>query len=98
MSRSYKKTPVTKDSCRSSSNNKKIANRVYRRNNKMELHQRKAYKKYYETWNIHDYVFLYPKEQAIRDYYEREYRHLKRMGYPTLESWLNYWEKHYRRK
>lgn len=98
MSRSYKKTPITKDSIKSSANNKRIANRVYRHNNKMELHQRKAYRKHYETWEIHDYVSLYTREQAIKDYYDREYRYLKRLGYPTLESWLNYWEKCYRRK
>lgn len=98
MSRSYKKTPIAKDSIKSSANNKRIANRVYRHNNKMELHQRKAYRKHYETWEIHDYVSLYTKEQAIKDYYDREYRYSKRLGYPTLESWLNYWEKCYRRK
>lgn len=98
MSRSYKKIPIAKDSTKSSANNKRIANRVYRHNNKMELHQRKAYRKHYETWKIHDYVSLYTREQAIKDYYDREYKYLKRLGYPTLESWLNYWEKCYRRK
>ena len=97
MSRSFKKTPISKDNEKSSARNKALANRAFRRRNKSTLYQRKTYKKCYDSWEIHDYVSLYTKEQAIEDYFRHQRRYI-RIGYPTLESWLNYWEKCYRRK
>ena len=63
MSRSYKKNPYSTDN-RSSGDNKKIANRTFRRNKKT-LYQGGAYKKAYCSWNICDYRFRYDEKDII---------------------------------
>ncbi|MCX7746940.1 MAG: hypothetical protein N2645_08640 [Clostridia bacterium] len=55
MSRSFKKTPVCKDGTGTKGLQwaKRQANKKVRRIK--EISSKKAYKKVYETWNIHDY-------------------------------------------
>ena len=55
MSRSYKKTPVVKDG-KSGRIGKRFASRKVRRY-KGKIPKGCFYKKIYESWNIHDYVF-----------------------------------------
>jgi len=63
MSRSYKKNPIIKDG-RSGRTGKKFANKKVRRY-KGEIQDRKAYKKLYESWDIHDYI-------SMETYYEHK--------------------------
>lgn len=105
MSRSYKKNPwITDHKRKTTKNNKKIANRIFRRKLKgcEELPSLNHHKKITESWNICDYKWRMTREEAIHWYeskekdYEASAYFLKR--YPSLESWLNYWEKCHRRK
>ena len=95
MSRSRKKVPICKDHP-TGKWGKRQANRAVRRR-KGESLNRKSYKKVYDSWDIHDYIAFYPKEQAIKDWYIEEndpnvigWRHKK---YQTLERWLIAWKK-----
>ena len=95
MSRSVRRTPIRKDH-NSGKWGKKQANKKVRRE-KDFFESGNNYKKIYNTWNIHDYVAYYTKEQAIKDWYEEEqiegsssWRHRK---YGTLEKWLIAWKK-----
>ena len=95
MSRSRKKVPISKDH-RSGKWGKKQANRAVRRNKSQSL-KGKEYKKIYDSWDIHDYISFYPKEEAIKDWYAEEknsyligWRHKR---YKTLKRWLIAWEK-----
>ena len=75
---------------------KKQANKAVRRNKNSSL-KGKSYKKVYDSWDIHDYISFYPKEQAIKDWYEEEHRpdlsRWRHKKYKTLERWLLAWEK-----
>lgn len=67
MSRSYRKNKILKDKNRW---NKKYANRIVRRKMKKNLglpHKDSDYKKYYESWNISDYAFMY---HSYQDWYK----------------------------
>lgn len=95
MSRSRKKVPISKDH-RSGKWGKKQANRAVRRDKNRSL-KGKEYRKIYDSWDIHDYISFYPKEEAIKDWYAEEqepawnrWRHKK---YKILERWLIAWEK-----
>lgn len=68
MSRSYKKTPVLKYAPQGNVG-QKFANRRVRRF-KGEISNGKAYKKLYETWNVHDHVERYTLQDAL-DYRDR---------------------------
>jgi len=109
MSRSYKKFPVAKDNQKDSKKAKSRANRHFRRSCSDNIPLKSAYhRKYTESWNIHDYICYWTKQDAI-DRWEREeltsdnpeynkiYNHWHtRFG--TKEKYLNYWEKCMRRK
>ena len=95
MSRSTKKVPINKDH-NSGKWGKKQANKKVRKEKDVPS-KGKDYKKIYQSWNIHDYISYYTREQAILDWEEEEtmparvqWRHKK---YGTLEKWLNAWEK-----
>lgn len=95
MSRSRKKVPIVKDRY-SGKWSKRQANKKVRKEQEISI-RGKDYKKIYESWNIHDYINYYSKEDAIKDWYEEEslptscrWRHKR---YETLEKWLFAWEK-----
>ena len=95
MSRSVKKHPVVKDHG-SGKWGKRQASKAVRRSKSFD-DSGKEYKKLYNTWNIHDYVSYYSKEDAIKDWKKEESlpvrkQHLHRK-YQTLEKWLIVWEK-----
>ena len=67
MSRSYKKTPVIKDSsCKGSSfkSGKQIANRAVR--NHQDVPSGGSYKKVYCSWNISDWRFMQTESELRR--------------------------------
>lgn len=101
MSRSYRKTPILKESGKKKK--RTFANRKVRRKLNSDLDYTlangKAYKKVFESWDITDYVFRLTKEEAIADWYAsvEEYPWFKEY-YPTLESYIIWWKKTYRSK
>ena len=74
MSRSYKKTPVSKDWVRTSKRRKTFANRKFRRTQHKDVGVCKSqrYKRYSESWDIHDYVFRWTREDAINSWFKEE--------------------------
>ena len=99
MSRSYKKVPISKDNQNCCKKDKQRANRKIRRTNKLSLYQNKEYSKITNTWDIHDYVSRWTKQEAI-DYYNlhKEEEWFKKR-YRSLEDYLlKVWYKYYRRK
>lgn len=106
MSRSYKKTPISKFCPKDASFEKRLANKRVRRDR--SLYKRKAYKKLYNSWEIHDYVERYTKQDAKKYYKEiiSEYSVKKDSfylrsflkKYPTEEVFLMEWDKGFRRK
>lgn len=103
MSRSYKKSPVWTDRRNGAKFWKRVSNKKVRKY-KGELANGNAYKKIYDSWEIHDWVSYYTKQEAIDDYYMRSssYNPIRfnwQDEYPTLEKYLNYmWEHDYHRK
>ena len=100
MSRSYKRNYRTKDH---NKGQKELANRKIRRTNKLHPFKGGDYKKFYPTWDICDYNWLWTKEEAIDIWYEEESEHYEGKAwrhamFGTLEKWLQYWEKCTRRK
>lgn len=91
MSRSHRKHPFRTDHD-SSKENRSIANRIYRRKALDEEVPKKSniHKKYYESYNIHDYVSRWTWEQALRDWETNEY--LKNR-YKTKKEFYRYWYK-----
>lgn len=86
MSRSYKKHPITKDGNRSSKKDKQIANKRIRRNYKNDLPTKgKGFKKFYNSWEINDYVCYWSKEEAIKNWND-EVNEAASRGIP-LEKW-----------
>lgn len=56
MSRSYKKTPVLKDSNTSKKTGKRMANKIVRKTDFDVLTSKfKRFRKFFDTWNIYDY-------------------------------------------
>ena len=93
MSRSYKRRPIVKDH-NSGKYGKRQGNKAVRRKKDFSL-SGSEYKKVYNSWNIHDYISYYSKEDAIKDWYKEEkerskYLHKK---YGTLKKWLQAWKK-----
>jgi len=102
MSRSYKKTPVVKDK---EGVSKSMVSRIIRRKSKKvnsEIPNGSAYKKYFDSWEIHDQICHWSKEQAIAYYNgmlnSAEDSYIK-TDYKDLEDFLKKeWEKHFKRK
>ena len=94
MSRSYKKTPVCKDSPSKSS--KRFANKKVRRT--LDIPNGGSYKKCYESWDISDWACIWTKEDAIRDWNRKAASLNRQSRYETLEEYLQYWEKCAKRK
>ena len=104
MSKSYKKTPYYTDHTRGTKYWKRLANKRVRRYNK-DLANGTAYKKVSCSYDIHDYVSYWSKEEAILNYYTKlcynwitnQYERL--WGeYETEQDFLQHWAKFYRRK
>ena len=124
MSRSYKKNPILTDGhCRTTKQTKQIANRCVRRRNKRitsgylmrEPRYRDiltldgmSYKRFFCSYDIHDYVSCWSKVEALHEYHHQRWHYLVHSD-GTGEWWavwsdytekqfLNYWAKCYRRK
>lgn len=105
MSRSYKKNPIVKDG-RSGKVGKRFANKKVRRY-KGELPDGKAYRKLYESWDIHDWVFR-ETLQEHRDRYESDLKAYLNGGsqYDPRDTSKrynrryddNHWAKYFKRK
>ena len=124
MSRSYKKSPYCTDGHRrTTKETKQIANRSVRRRNKRitlgyltrESRYRDiltldgmSYKRFFCSYDIHDYVTRWSKAEALHDY---EHPRMFWIQYKdgtgewwsrwldyNKEQFLNYWAKCYRRK
>ena len=97
MSRSYKKTPVVKDSsCKGSSfkSGKQIANRAVR--NEKDVPSGGSYKKVYCSWNISDWRFTKTEAELKRKWDGGdEYLH---GTYKTYEQARFAWKKAYKNK
>ncbi len=95
MSRSYRKNPILKDGGKSSKKSKRKANQLVRRKYQNIDFPRKGnfYRRFYEQYDINDYVYYWSKEDAIR-FYEKEskngYYHRR---FKTLKDFLAYWYK-----
>ena len=94
MSRSYKHTPVYSDYSRKATKYwKNQAVRKVRRS--FDVPDGKAYRKFYQSWRIHDYISYFTKEDAI----DRYNRYRRVYGEQTLEEYLlKVWKKYYFRK
>ena len=97
MSRSYKKHPIVKDHT-SGKWGKQQGNKAVRRDKEFSS-SGKDYKKIYNSWDIHDYISYYTKEEAIKqweaeesDGREGKYQILHDK-YGTLDRWLIAWKK-----
>lgn len=122
MSRSYKKNPYCTDGRKSTPKKmKQIANRCVRRRNKrivfgylyrekkycdMLTLDRMSYKRFYNSWDIHDWISRWTKAEAIHkwehphwiyDQYRNEWYH-SWIDFNTREEMEQYWAKYYRRK
>ena len=122
MSRSYKKNPYCTDGHRrTTKETKQIANRCVRRRNKRitlgyltrDSRYRDiltldgmSYKKFFCSWDIHDYISRWTKAEAIHEWehphwqyweYRDEWWHTWD-DYETREDMEQYWAKWYRRK
>ena len=122
MSRSYKKSPYYTDGHRRTTKEiKQIANRCVRRCNKRivygylyrELNYRDvlpldgmSYKRFYNSYDIHDWVSRWTKAQAIHEWEHPHWYYSERTDtwwhawedYKTREDMEQYWAKYYRRK
>ena len=97
MSRSYKKTPVLKDSsCKGSAfkSGKQIANRAVR--NHDDIPNGGGYKKVYCSWNISDYRFM-KTEAELRKEWDNENSYLHET-YKTYDRALFAWKKQFKNK
>ena len=122
MSHSYKKNPICSDGRSPTPRQmKSIANRSVRRRNKrivqgwLERDQKyrdeltldgKSYKKWFCSYDIHDYISRWSKEEALYEYYNPRWFywfsddswHSVWDEYKTEKEFLKYWAKYYRRK
>ena len=69
MSRSYKKTPVSKDPANKGM--KRYANKKVRHTKNLPK-KGKSYKKCFESYDISDWCWIWTKEQAIHEYLTAE--------------------------
>lgn len=105
MSRSRKKIPITKEGGPGVKQSKKIANRKIRRKNLDEdSPHRKSnlYKRFFQQYDIHDWISLYTEKDAIKDWYDEElgveHRKCLHNKYKSLREWLSNWYKERMRK
>ena len=97
MSRSYKKSPVFKDSTRKGKtykSGKQIANRTVRR--KTDIPNGGGYRKAYCSYNISDYSFRMD-EKELRSEWEKKDSWIHRR-FKTFKRAYLWWKKYYRMK
>ena len=92
MARSVKKNPICTDGRDGRKWPKRQANKKVRRF-KEDLADGNAYKKLYETWDIHDYVSRYTWEEWL-EWKKEEIE----SGETTIEKEKKMWAKYYKRK
>lgn len=93
MSRSWKKHPYCTDGRPGSTKeSKKFANKKVRNTDLEELPSKgKGYRKVSETYDIHDWINRWTKEEAIENWEKaKEGTYWKNK---TFEDYMNYWEK-----
>lgn len=92
MARSYKKSPCCTDRPNGAKYWKNLGNRKVRHMND-SLPKGNKYKKVYNSWEIHDYVFRLTKKDAEKLFYKY---HEDEM---TKDEYINkHWKKFYLRK
>lgn len=91
MSRSYKKTPISKMAPVHGRIGKKFANRRVRRYDE-ELSNGGSYKRLYCSYDIHDWISYYTINDAI------EFEMNRSRSEHTIQWAINNWKKHYHRK
>lgn len=101
MSRSYKKNPIYTDGrTPTPKKSKKYANKKVKHTS--NLPNGKAYKKVYESYDIHDYVSRWTWEEAKEWYLRKsqieEWTHYLKKQYPTLKLFYRYWKKTFKSK
>lgn len=96
MSRSYKKTPITKG-CGYGRFGKKYANRILRRRSN-ETFKRSLYKRNFNSWDINDYISYFSLEDAKEYYNKHKDEDWFNKRFKTLDDYINNWNKHFRRK
>lgn len=107
MSRSYKHNPVGTDGSPHTTKEKKRHANSRVRNTK-ETYNGNSYKKIFCSYDIHDYISRWSKQDAIKKWYEEEaeilngiipFKYSYHNRYKTLENFLNRgWAKWYKRK
>lgn len=104
MARSYKKNPVYTDRPNGAKYWKRIGNKKVRKS-KDYFQKGKKYKKFYNSWEIHDFSYRWSKESAL-EYYNKSgfFQNGKWITsyqdeYKTEKDFLNkFWGKHHKRK
>ena len=93
MSRSYKHMPIYTDRPNGAKYWKRQANRKVRYSK--DFLNGKGYRKFYNSWNIHDYINYESKTDAIM-WYNTIAKHYARYSwwnitkdYPTVEDYIN---------
>lgn len=94
MSRSFKKSNWVKDS--NNKNMKRFANKKVRHSK--DIPSGKAYKKYFCSYEISDYKWIWTRQEAIQEYNKGLRSKYLRDRFATLEEYLKYWEKCVKRK
>ena len=94
MSRSYKKHNIVKDKV--SKDMKKFANKKVR--HRKDIPNGKAYRKVFESYDIHDQIDYWSRAQAIIKWETADPDSWLRRRFETLEKYLIYWEKCVKRK
>ena len=91
MSRSYKKHPyITDGSPGTTKEKKRYANKKVR--NADDIPNGKAYRKFYESYDIHDWIMRWTWEEAKANWEDEDNFSLKER-YPTIERFYRYWLK-----
>lgn len=98
MSRSYKKNPIYTDGRTPTPKRvKAIANDKVKHTK--NLPNGCAYKKVFETYDIHDYISRWSWEEAKFAYFHpNPYGINWQDDYPTLKDFYRYWKKYYHSK
>ena len=92
MSRSYKKNPYYSDGkCGTTKTKKRIAN--HRVRNSEDVPSGGAYKKFFPSWDIHDYINRWTWEEAKEEWEHSDDDTYIKRHYPTLKEFYRYWFK-----
>ena len=87
MSRSYKRNPVYKPPAKKC--NKRAASKMVRKCNTMLVQKGNAYRKLFESWDIHDYRMWLSLENYLEDW---------QLYFHSKDAAIQQWKKYYRRK